>query len=280
MRFAYRSAGRNLTDRAELLSKPMQDNMQILSIAHSCISNMERGCLGNSPAWLLRLRKPRKTKDFAFSRKNLADGIAEIESLRQSVMEEFGNIEPDSTDSTLMRRFREGEDDAATELYKRYAQRLFQLASVKVSPDLKQRVDPEDIVQSVFRTFFRRASQGQYEAPDGEELWKLLLVIGLNKIREVANHHYAGKRDLRVTDGGDFVAEAADGQGDIALLALRLTIEELLAPLPPSYREIVRLRIERFEVAEIAERTGRSKRSVERILHEIQRKLHGSLNEA
>jgi RNA polymerase sigma-70 factor (ECF subfamily) len=195
-------------------------------------------------------------------------------------MQEVRNIEPESTDSTLLRRFREGEDDAATELYRRYAQRLFHLATHKVSPDLKQRVDPEDIVQSVFRTFFRRASLGQYVAPDGEELWKLLLVIGLNKIREVANHHYADKRDLRVTDGGDVIATTADGHEDIALMALRLTIEELLAPLPSSYREIVRLRIERHEVVEIAERTGRSKRSVERILQEIQRKLYGSLHEA
>ncbi len=190
------------------------------------------------------------------------------------------NADIDSTDTTLLRRFRQGEDDAATELYKRYAHRIFNLASTRVSPDLKQRVDPEDIVQSVFRTFFRRAALGQYEAPDGEELWKLFLVIGLNKIREVANHHYAGKRDLRVTNGGDVVDRASGGQEDIALTALRMTIDELLAPMPPSYREIVMLRIERHEVAEIAEKTGRSKRSVERILHEIQRKLHGLIHEA
>lgn len=195
-------------------------------------------------------------------------------------MQDVRNIETETTDSTLLRRFREGEDDAATELYKRYAEKLFLLATHKVSPDLRQRVDPEDIVQSVFRTFFRRASMGQYVAPDGEELWKLLLVIGLNKIREVANHHHADKRDLRKTDGGDSIATAAEGHEDIALLALRLTIEELLASLPSSYREIVRLRIERYEVEEIAEKTGRAKRSVERILHDIQRKLYGSLHEA
>lgn len=195
-------------------------------------------------------------------------------------MTEDDNADIDLTDTTLLRRFREGENDAATELYKRYAHRIFNLASARVSPDLKQRVDPEDIVQSVFRTFFRRAALGQYEAPDGEELWKLFLVIGLNKIREVANHHYAGKRDLRLTDGSDVVERTAGGQEDIALTALRMTIDELLAPMPQSYREILMLRIERHEVAEIAEKTGRSKRSVERILHEIQSKLHGLIHEA
>src|SRR5438552_7748541 len=89
---------------------------------------------------------------------------------------------PPATDASLLRRFRSGEDDAATELYRRYAARLLDLAAAKASPDLKRRVDPEDIVQSVFRTFFRRAALGEYEVPDGDELWKLFLVIGLNKI--------------------------------------------------------------------------------------------------
>ena len=183
-----------------------------------------------------------------------------------------------STDASLLRRFRLGEGDAATELYKRYANRLVKLASARVTSDLKQRVDPEDIVQSVFRTFFRRAALGQYEVPDGEELWKLFLVIGLNKIREVAAHHYAEKRDLRQTTGGDATEQASTENNDFALVALQMTIDELLAPLPATYREIIRLRIDRHEIADIAVQTGRSKRSVERILHEFQRKLHGLID--
>ena len=183
-----------------------------------------------------------------------------------------------ATDASLLRRFKTGEGDAATELYTRYANRLIHLASARVSPDLKQRVDPEDIVQSVFRTFFRRAALGQYDLPDGEELWKLFLVIGLNKIREVANHHYAGKRDLRQTSGGESAENAGAENQEIALMALQMAIDEVLAPLPETYREIVRLRVERHGVAQIAERTGRSKRSVERILREFQQKLHGLID--
>jgi RNA polymerase sigma-70 factor (ECF subfamily) len=188
---------------------------------------------------------------------------------------------PARTDASLLRRFRSGEDDAATELYRRYAARLIDLASAKASPDLKRRVDPEDIVQSVFRTFFRRASLGEYEVPDGDELWKLFLVIGLNKIRAVGAHHRAAKRDVRNTAGGD-AAEAA-GAGipdDVAVRTLELTIEELLAPLPESHQEIVRLRTDGYEVAEIATRLGRAKRSVERILQEFREKLRGQIHDA
>ena len=78
-----------------------------------------------------------------------------------------------------------GHDDAATQLYLRYAHRLRALAVRQTADDLKTRIDPEDIVQSVFRTFFRRVCRGEYSVPEAEQLWKLFLVISLNKVRGV-----------------------------------------------------------------------------------------------
>ena len=189
---------------------------------------------------------------------------------------------PAATDASLLRRFRRGETDAATELYVRYAGRLRALAAAQASPDLQRRVDPDDIVQSVFRTFFRRAAEGQYDVPAGDELWKLFLVIGLNKIRAVAAYHKAAKRDVRQTAaGGEFdkavdATPAADAE---ALHALTLTIDELLAPLSATHREIIDLRVAGHEVAEISARTGRAKRSVERILQEFRESLRGQIHD-
>src|SRR5258708_6129020 len=106
------------------------------------------------------------------------------------------------SDRSLVRRFQGGQSDASTQLYLRYAERLHALAASQSSADLARRVEPEEIVQSVFRTFFRRAAQGHYTIPDGEELWKLLLVIALNKVRAAGAHHRAAKRDVRLTAGG------------------------------------------------------------------------------
>lgn len=103
------------------------------------------------------------------------------------------------SDGSLVRRFRAGEQDAATELYLRYADRLEKLARSETGRDLGMRLDAEDVVQSVFRTFFRRAAAGQYELPAGEELWRLILVIALNKIRQLGIHHRAAKRDATRT---------------------------------------------------------------------------------
>lgn len=183
-----------------------------------------------------------------------------------------------ASDGSLVRRFRRGTADAATLLYFRYADHLLSLTAARIAPDLAARVDADDIVQSVFRTFFRRAAAGQYEMPDGEDLWKLFLVIALNKIRSAAAYHKAAKRDIRRTPGLEPGAEPA-GPADDALAHLRLTIDELLAGMPDPQRAIVERRVEGYEVAEIAARVGCSQRSVERCLQTFRGRLAAVLNE-
>jgi RNA polymerase sigma-70 factor (ECF subfamily) len=191
----------------------------------------------------------------------------------------MGTDERPTSDASLVQRFRRGEDDAATQLYLRYAARLRSMASAQTDRNLAARVDPEDIVQSVFRTFFRRAAAGEYEVPAGDELWKLFLVIGLNKVRAVAAHHKARKRDVRQTLGGDATDAAQPSGDDNDLRILQMTIDDLLATLPDPHRQIVELRVAGHEVADIAARLSRSKRSVERILQEFRAGLGAILNE-
>src|SRR3954469_13337162 len=118
------------------------------------------------------------------------------------------------SDNTLIRRLQRGQADASTELYLRYAERLLRLAAAQSSRELARRVDPEDIVQSVFRTFFRRANLGHYTVPDGEEIWKLLLVIALNKVRATGAFHRAAKRDVRRTSGGESFDRGIESEHD------------------------------------------------------------------
>lgn len=186
------------------------------------------------------------------------------------------------SDRSLLRRLQRGNADASTALYIRYAERLLALASAQSGPDLARRVDPEDIVQSVFRTFFRRASLGHYSVPDGEELWKLLLVIALNKVRATGAHHRAAKRDVRRTEGSEAFDRAMDvqaGDDETALNVLRLAVSELLEAEPEVNRRMIELRIEGHEVAEIAAAVGRSKRTVERELQDFRKRLDALIGE-
>ena len=188
----------------------------------------------------------------------------------------------ESSDGSLLRHLQAGNEDAATEIYCRYVHRLQALARAKCPRGLARHVDAEDIVQSVFRCFFRRASQGYYEVPAGDELWKLFLVIALNKIRAHGAFHTAAKRDVRQTEGGELLDAAvasARPEDDAAYVFLRLAVDEALERLPPAHRAIIQLRIEGHEVAEIADKMGRSKRTVERVLQEARQKLSQLLDE-
>jgi RNA polymerase sigma-70 factor (ECF subfamily) len=156
------------------------------------------------------------------------------------------------------------------------------VAAAESSPELAQRVDPEDIVQSVFRTFFRRAKLGQYTVPEGEELWRLLLVIALNKIRSTGAFHRAAKRDVKLTTAGKGYEHAVESQAapdEEALSLLRMVIDDLLRDLPDAHRRIIELRIEGHEVNEIATAVQRSKRSVERELQDFRNRLRSLIKE-
>lgn len=171
------------------------------------------------------------------------------------------------SDAALLRRLRSGQADAASTLYLRYALRIRRLAEEQLGAGLSRRLDPEDIVQSVFRTFFRRTKCGQYDVPEGEELWKLLLIISLNKIRATARHHRAAKRDVGCTSSlGERDIARDTASEEESRLALRMTVDELLGKLPAIHKEIVLLRIDGQGVAEIAAHTRRAKRTVERVL--------------
>ncbi|MCY2962434.1 MAG: sigma-70 family RNA polymerase sigma factor [Planctomycetota bacterium] len=192
--------------------------------------------------------------------------------------------EPDTSDLALLARVRAGESDAATELYLRYARRLHGLAQRQISTSLSRRIDPEEIVQSVFRTFFRRAATQDYFVPEGEELWRLLLVITLNKIRRSAKFHNAQRRDVRRTSddqgGIDHYLSADSYADENALTILRMVIDDVIRSLPENQQKIVRMRIEGYEIDEISQKTDRAKRTVERILQEFRSELSKLLADA
>ena len=95
----------------------------------------------------------------------------------------------------LIERCRRGDQDAARELFDAFVTRLIPLARRRISQRLASRVDPEDIVQSVFRTFFARLKDDKFEINDQDDLFRLLVRITVHKtLRQIA-FHKAAKRD-------------------------------------------------------------------------------------
>ena len=206
-----------------------------------------------------------------------------------SDIQEIMDLEPtrivsEPTDQQLLEELRAGDHEAATTLYRRYAKRLRQLIRSKCSAALARRLDADDILQSVFHAFFKGAKGGCYQVPAGEELWPLLLVIALNKIRTQGSYHRAAKRDVRLTCGLDeskWARQSVMGlETSEPMPLLQLVANEALERIPPSQREIIQMRVAGHEVEEIAQLVGRSKRTVERILQTCRQQLSELLEEA
>ena len=111
----------------------------------------------------------------------------------------------------LLQRVRDGDSQAGQELFSRYSKRLIALASQQLSQKLASRVDAEEVVQSAFRSFFRRDVRGDFKIDAGDHLWRLLVKLTLDKARAKARYHSAGMRDVGAEIAEGDAALAEDG---------------------------------------------------------------------
>jgi RNA polymerase sigma-70 factor (ECF subfamily) len=181
-----------------------------------------------------------------------------------------------ASDNSLIRRVRSGEENAATDLYDRYAARVFGLVQKQMAGYLQAHTEPEDIVQSVFRSVFRGVNHAGYEAPDGGTLWQLIAVLAVNKVRRSGSALLAAKRDVRRSIPLDSHGDLEETTPQEVELAIRESIEQLT----DAEREVVSLRLQAFTIYEIAEKTSKSRRSVERLLQSAREALADSLSDS
>lgn len=182
--------------------------------------------------------------------------------------------------ASLLERYRGGDSAAAEELFHRYVGRLVVLASARMSARLSRRVDPEDIVQSVYRSFFVGAREGRFTCEQAGDLWNLLAVITLNKIRQKAEYHSAQKRQMQQEQAdplGDSVALAAEAlarePSPDEELAVLDELEHLTQGLSDEQKRMVELRLQGYLIEEIAAEVGRSERTVRRVMDQIKARL-------
>ena len=166
-------------------------------------------------------------------------------------------------DAVLARLYRAGDQRAADALYRRYANRLQAAVRSRCGRSFAARFDPDDVTQAAFRALFERL---RTEEPSGD-VWGLLLVLALNTVRRLVEHHSAAKRSVRRTctteDDGHPIRVADRRSGDAYLAA---ALQEELDSLPEPDRKVIELRLAGYEVGEITAHTGRARRTVERVI--------------
>jgi RNA polymerase sigma-70 factor (ECF subfamily) len=173
-----------------------------------------------------------------------------------------------------------GSDDASRELFERFSRRLIGLARHHLDARLQHKVDPEDVVQSVYKSFFLRYGDGALAAEGWEGLWGLLTLITLRKCADRARYHQADRRDMareQASRGGDVQPswETAVGREPTPdqAAALAETVELLLGKLDRDERAMIELSLQGFSTQEISEQTGRAERSVRRVRERVRKHL-------
>lgn len=179
----------------------------------------------------------------------------------------------DEPSERLIEQFRAGDEIAANELFRRYVGRLTVFARSRLSPRIRRRVDPEDVVLSAYRSFFLRARDGNVLLRRSGDLWRLLVAITLNKLRHQVARHRAGKRSVE----RDLSLDEAVNQADVrprpsALEAMVIAeeLEEVMGQLAPFKRQVLELRLLDESIPAIAVKTSRCERTVRRALAELQ----------
>jgi RNA polymerase sigma-70 factor (ECF subfamily) len=188
---------------------------------------------------------------------------------------------PDESFEAVMRRLKAGDGDAARDVFQRYAHRLIGLARSRLGTLMRQKVDPEDVVQSVFKSFFVRQADGRIDLDDWNGLWAMLTVITLRKCGHRVEYFRAACRDVRREadrspspdeSGAAWEAVACEPTpSDAALLSE--TLEQLLQPLDERERQIAVMSLQGFTIVEIATEVKRSERTVQRVLDHVRKRL-------
>jgi RNA polymerase sigma-70 factor (ECF subfamily) len=191
----------------------------------------------------------------------------------------------DQSSVELVNRWRNGDQHAAEALFEQYTGRLLALAQSRLSNKLALRVDAEDVVQSVYRSFFAHAKTGGYVLERSGDLWRLLVAITLNKVRSQASHHTADKRSMdreqrAALDEWEGLSVAALTREPTPLEAAVLAdeLEHVMRQLDPTRRQMFELRLQGYSVEEIATACDRGIRTVKRGLGQIREELQRARN--
>ncbi len=167
----------------------------------------------------------------------------------------------DLTADDLVERCRTGDSRAEEELVARYSRGLIRLAERHLSAKAKVLNDGEDIVQSVFRTFFRRNALGEFHIESSAKLWYLLARITYRKSVE------KGRMKQIATEGPEGDCPSREPRPD-DLAVVEDLIERLLQGLTDLHQNVLMMLLQGTSEREIAGRLGVSRQNVQRI-HEL-----------
>jgi RNA polymerase sigma-70 factor (ECF subfamily) len=169
---------------------------------------------------------------------------------------------------------------AARQLFGRFTRQLIALALRHIGAGLRHRVDAEDVVQSVYKSFFVRYGAENPGVVNWNSLWGLLALITVRKCAERAAYHRAGCRDAareapppRGEEAAPWPAPLGREPTPLEAAVLAETVKQLFAGLGEDERPVLELSLQGYTTREISERLGRAERTVRLLREGVRRRL-------
>jgi RNA polymerase sigma factor (sigma-70 family) len=183
------------------------------------------------------------------------------------------------SDDSFLRRVNAATESAAEKVDQEFRPQLEALAARGMDRRLSRRESPEDIVQSVLRTVFRRTAEGQLQFEHRGELWRLLEAVTRHKILKHAEYHRAKKRTPQAEEEREAEALfARTPTADQEVVAKDL-IANILEGLDATYAEILACLEAGHSERAIAKRLGCTRRAVTTKIDRLRKRLETLLKD-
>jgi RNA polymerase sigma factor (sigma-70 family) len=180
----------------------------------------------------------------------------------------------------FIRRVRMGDAEAAEELVRRFQPVVRLEVRVRLrDPRLRRAFDSMDICQSVMASFFVRATAGQYDLEQPQDLVKLLVVMARNKLAFHFRKERAGRRDNRRIEAAspERVEAARPGTSPSEEIGRRELLAAFRQRLSDDERQLADRRADGQDWASIARAMGGTaearRKQLERAVERVSRQL-------
>jgi len=144
----------------------------------------------------------------------------------------------------LLRRAQDGDRDAVGVLLERYAGRIRAAIHRRLSPQMRRRVETEDIFQSTVALTLEDVRGMRYQGEDAFIGW--LTTVAERRLLMNVRRHRAQRRDVRrevaLQGASGVAAELTSPPRGAERAELQADIEQAIARLPPLERQVIQLR--------------------------------------
>lgn len=184
----------------------------------------------------------------------------------------------------ILARLRAGDPLAADLVFSRFTHQLSRLVRSKLGLRYRQKFDTEDVVQSIYKSFFRLHAEGRFAFDTWDALWGLLSLIAVRKCGHRLDYLHAGCRDVgsersivlddATLEGcrGDLIAVSREPDPEHAAMTAE-AVSRILAMAHERDHQIIRLALEGATTGDISQASGRSERTVQRVLRRLEEAL-------